>query len=216
MPPLSQMNGMVHNNQLPPPPPGFMQPTTHMNSFGSKILPYLNMGSSNQSATTSSQQQQPQHNGWPNGYNSTTLQQQHKGSNCTFYWHKQLNKFFAGLGTCNDWKILDPAIVSSSRHFSLATNMPQIRDPYTTLTQQQQQQQHQQQQHLRSSFDYANAFSNLTQHIQPNINGLNGFTQHLNVHQNNLNWLGNDLVGAQISSPPGFRSSNQNTKQQEC
>lgn len=79
MPPsLSQMNGMVqqqHNNQLPPPPPGFMQPSAHMNSFGSKILPYLNMGSSNQSAT-SSQQQQQQHNGWPNGYN---LQQQHKG-----------------------------------------------------------------------------------------------------------------------------------------
>lgn len=85
--------------------------------------------------------------------------------------------------------------------------MPQIRDPYTTtLTQQQQQ-------HLRS-FDYVNAFSNFTQHIQPN---LNGFTQHLNGHHHhqNLNWLGNDL-GAQISSPPGFRSSNQNTKQQEC
>lgn len=112
-----------------------------------------------------------------------------------------------GLGTCNDWKILDPAIVSSSRHFSLATNMPPIRDPYS-LSQQQQQQQ---QQHLRS-FDYTNAFTNFTQHIQPN---LNGFTQHLNTHQNLNNWLGNELNG-QISSPPGFRSSNQNTKQQEC
>jgi CCR4-NOT transcription complex subunit 4 len=33
-----QMNGVVHSqgskNHLPPPPPGFVQPTTHMNSFG--------------------------------------------------------------------------------------------------------------------------------------------------------------------------------------
>lgn len=80
--PVSQMNGGTQ--QLPPPPPGFVQPpssSAHMNSFGSKILPYLNMGVSNQ--------QQPQqqrlsnvaatHNGWPSGYSGTQLQQ-HKGS----------------------------------------------------------------------------------------------------------------------------------------
>lgn len=90
--------------------------------------------------------------------------------------------------------MLDPAIVSSSRHFSLATNMPTPQFNF------QQQPQQQQQQHLQNrTYDYA--FSNF---IQPN---LNGFTHH--HHQN---WLGNE----QISSPPGFRSSNQNTKQQEC
>lgn len=106
--------------------------------------------------------------------------------------------FVLGLGTCNDWKILDPAIVSSSRHFSLATNMPQY--------------QQQQQQQIRSSFDYTNAFTNFTQHLQPNFTHTTTTTHH---HQNLNNWLGNELNG-QISSPPGFRSSNQNTKQQEC
>lgn len=71
-----QQQQQQHNGgaQIPPPPPGFLQP--HMNSFGSKILPYLNMASGNQT-----------HNhGWPNsGYNNGTLpqqQQQHKGSFC--------------------------------------------------------------------------------------------------------------------------------------
>lgn len=67
-----QINGMQGvGAQMPPPPPGFMQPSsTHMNSFGSKILPYLNMGSSNQSS----------HNGWPSGYSGNLPQQQHKGN----------------------------------------------------------------------------------------------------------------------------------------
>lgn len=95
---------------------------------------------------------------------------------------------FLGLGTCNDWKVLDPAIVSSSRHFSLASNMPAA--PYNLNPQQ------------HRSFDYTNAFSNF---LQPNLNGFHH-------HQNFNNWLGNEP----ISSPPGFRSSNQNTKQQEC
>lgn len=93
------MNGMVqqHNNQLPPPPPGFMQPSTHMNSFGSKILPYLNMGSNgisnNQNIATTSSQQQQQHNGWPNGFNTTL--QQHKG--CLLFYYKTKNQNYSLL-----------------------------------------------------------------------------------------------------------------------
>lgn len=74
--PMNQMNGMLHG-QLPP-PPGFLQQSTHMNSFGSKILPYLNMKSSTQ--------QQPftnnsAHNNWPGSYTQVQQQQQqqHKG-----------------------------------------------------------------------------------------------------------------------------------------
>lgn len=129
-----------------------------------------------------------------------------------FSTNKKLNRNFChyiGLGTCNDWKVLDPAIVSSSKHFPLS-NLPP-RDPYSPL------------QHLgnpghiangqlRSGYDYQNtAFTNFTQHIQPN---LNNFTSHLAASQH-FSWLGNEL-NTQISSPPGFRSANQNTKQQEC
>lgn len=109
---------------------------------------------------------------------------------------------FIGMNSCNDWKVLDPAIVSSSRHFPLANIQPVIRDHFSAPLP-----------HLQNggpvrSYEYThnNTFSNFTQHIQPNING---------YASQNLNWLNNDL-SSQISTPPGFRSSAQNTKQQEC
>lgn len=110
---------------------------------------------------------------------------------------------------CNDWKVLDPAILTSSQHYPLA-NMSTMRD-YTNLHQQQQMQNGPS--HLRS-FDYNtnNAFSNAFTQLQPNINS---FTQHLNTQQNHLNWFTSADLNSQISSPPGFRT-NQTTKQQEC
>ncbi|XP_028132910.1 CCR4-NOT transcription complex subunit 4 isoform X4 [Diabrotica virgifera virgifera] len=112
--------------------------------------------------------------------------------------------------TCNDWKVLDPAILSSSRHYPLA-NMPHLRD-YTNLSQigtQQQIQQNGGVPPLRS-YEYTNnAFSNFTQQLQPNFNNFS----HINSQQN-LNWFSND-INSQISSPPGFRN-NTATKQQEC
>lgn len=85
----TQMNGLIHHGassgtHLPPPPPGFVQPgSTHMNSFGSKILPYLNMNSNGQQAQPSPQQQMGsvQQNGWPN-YGQ--MQTQHKGESFSF------------------------------------------------------------------------------------------------------------------------------------
>lgn len=104
----------------------------------------------------------------------------------------------AGIGPCNDWKVLDPAIVSSSPHFPLA-NMTRVHDQYN-LPQ-------------RSFNDYTsnNSFANFSQQLQQQQP--NGFN-FLNTQQN-LNWLGNEL-NTQISSPPGFRGAAQATKQQEC
>lgn len=192
-----QINGMMHsqnsNRHLPPPPPGFMQSNTHMNSFGSKILPYLNMGNT--------QQQQQQHqvnnttqNNWSGNF-SQIQQQPQQPSN-------------KGLGTCNDWKVLDPAIVSSSRHFMLA-NMQQPREQFNNMQQATAASTQQLQNGPVRSFDYTN-LSNYNPQMQPNYNNFS----HINNHQN-LNWLGNEL-SSQISSPPGFRTNNQATKQQEC
>lgn len=199
----NQINGMVHsqtpNRYLPPPPPGFMQNNTHMNSFGSKILPYLNMGNSQHQINNSSQ------NNWSGNYSQ--VQQPPQQQQPQQQQPQQHNK---GLGTCNDWKVLDPAIVSSSRHFLLANmqprehfnNVPPIAAPATATTTQ-----------LQNgpvrSFDYPN-FSNYNPQLQANYNNFS----HINNHQN-LNWLGNEL-NSQISSPPGFRTNNQATKQQEC
>ncbi|CAH1111950.1 unnamed protein product [Psylliodes chrysocephalus] len=187
----SQINGvnLNQNGHLPPPPPGFVQPNSHMNSFGSKILPYLNMSNSQQQINSSTQ------NNWPSNFNSHVQQQPQKNLN----------------NTCNDWKVLDPAILSSSRHYPLA-NMPQIRDHYSNLSQlgTQQQIQNGGAPSLRP-YEYTNsAFSNFTQQLQqPNFNNFS----HINSQQN-LNWFSNDL-NSQISSPPGFRN-NPATKQQEC
>lgn len=109
----------------------------------------------------------------------------------------------AGLGACNDWKVLDPAIVSSSRHFPLA-NMTPLHETYNLQQQ-------------RSYNDYNttnNSFTNFSQQLQQQQQQQpNGFN-FLNTQQN-LNWLGNEL-NSQISSPPGFRGTAQATKQQEC
>lgn len=112
--------------------------------------------------------------------------------------------------SCNDWKVLDPAILSSSRHYPLA-NMPPIRDHYSNVTTQLGTQQQLQNGAPLRSYEYTNnAFSNFTQQLQqPNFNNFS----HLNSPQN-LNWFSSDL-NSQISSPPGFRNS-QTTKQQEC
>ncbi|KAG5874752.1 hypothetical protein JTB14_013117 [Gonioctena quinquepunctata] len=180
----SQINGISQNSGHLPPPPGFLQQNTHMNSFGSKILPFLNMSNSQQQMNNSTP------SNWPNSFNPQIqhqLQQQ-----------KNINN------TCNDWKVLDPAILSSSRHYPIA-NMPQIRDHYPNITQIGTQQNGAP---LRP-YDFANStFSNFTQ-LQPNFNNF----PHLNSQQS-LNWFSND-INSQISSPPGFRN-NQATKQQEC
>ncbi|CAG9861293.1 unnamed protein product [Phyllotreta striolata] len=184
----SQINGvnLNQNGHLPPPPPGFVQQNSHMNSFGSKILPYLNM--------SNSQQQQPQQqinsstqNNWSSNFNSHLQQQEQKNIN----------------NTCNDWKVLDPAILSSSRYY------PQLRDHYSNLSQVGLQQIQNGGAASLRPYEYTNnAFSNFTQ-LQPNFNNYS----HLNSQQN-VNWFSND-INSQITSPPGFRN-NPATKQQEC
>lgn len=117
--------------------------------------------------------------------------------------------FSGSSNTCNDWKVLDPAILTSTQHFSIP-NMSTIRD-YTNLNQQQQL--HNGPSHVRP-FDYNtnNAFSNAFTQLQPNINSYT----HLNTQQqNHINWFTSTDLNSQISSPPGFRA-NQTTKQQEC
>ncbi|XP_049824961.1 uncharacterized protein LOC109604174 isoform X2 [Aethina tumida] len=200
-----QQNG--GSSYLPPPPPGFVQPTnTHMNSFGSKIFPFLSMSSSSSQVPQTNSQQN-----WPSNFSSPSPPQQshnpHKNSVSN-----------------TDWKVLDPAILSSSRHFSLASNVAPMREHYPPNLQLGSQQIQQQQQpqngippQLRN-FDFTNnAFSSFTQqfhqHQQPSYNS---YTQQLNnLNQSSLNWFGGgELNTNTISSPPGFR--NQTTKQQEC
>lgn len=68
---------------------------------------------------------------------------------------------------------------------------------------------------LRSHEFTNNAFSNFTQQLQqPNYTN---YSSHLNstTQQPNLSWFTSEL-NTQISSPPGFRSTNQTSKQQEC
>ncbi|XP_022907066.1 serine/threonine-protein kinase pakD [Onthophagus taurus] len=190
----SQMNGLLHsqggNGMLPPPPPGFVQP--HMNSFGSKILPYLNMNSQQLNSTQ---------NNWPSSYNNVLHQPQ-----------QQQQQQHKGMGACNDWKVLDPAIVSSSsRYFSLSSVPQPLRDHYG-MTQQQQNGPSRQ-------FEFGGGqqsgyhpngglIGQMQQQQQP--------SQGYNFAQQNLHWLGAEL-GSQISTPPGFRSQGQATKQQqEC
>ena len=111
--------------------------------------------------------------------------------------------FSVGTSTCNDWKVLDPAIVTSSRHLPLA-NMAPLRDhhygPVPPLG-------NTQNGPVRP-YDYTNSsYSSYT----PNFS----FATHLNQQQQLNNWLGSDL-NAPVSSPPGFRSSSQAKQQQEC
>ncbi|KYB26978.1 uncharacterized protein Cnot4 isoform X1 [Tribolium castaneum] len=197
----SQMNGVVHSqsgkSHLPPPPPGFVQPTTHMNSFGSKILPFLNM--SNQQISSSTQQQQQN---WPS-YNSQVQpppppQQQQKNAN-----------------SCNDWKDFDSAIVTTSRHYPI---MGPINNPFRSLQQQLGTQQIPNGS-LRSHEFTNNAFSNFTQQLQQQQPSYSNYSSHLNnttqQQQQNLSWFTSEL-NTQISSPPGFRTATQTSKQQEC
>ncbi|XP_045466402.1 uncharacterized protein LOC123675156 isoform X2 [Harmonia axyridis] len=201
------MNGLIHNQSnpgmghIPPPPPGFVQPqnSAHMNSFGSKILPYLNMSNNPQSLNS------PTQNNWSNGYVNP---QKNISTNV------------------NDWKNLDPAILSSSRHFPLANmSAPSIREHSTypnlalnslaNLNSQTSPTTQNVRPHSymngTTDFSTANLFSNFAQQIQqPN---LNGFT----THTNQLNsWFTNEAFSNtnNITSPPGFRNSQ--TKQQEC
>nr|CAH7745106.1 unnamed protein product [Callosobruchus chinensis] len=201
----SQINGVIHsqNGGHLPPPPGFIQPNTHMNSFGSKILPFLNISSSQQINGSATQ------NNWPSSFNTQLHQQQKNISN-----------------TCNDWKVLDPAILSSSRHYPLsATNLPpQPPAPAPSLRDNFQQSFGQPTQQSRSPLDYQtnSTFSNfLQQQPQPpqQSSPFAGAFSHLNSQT--MNWFGSSPVAgndinAQISSPPGFRNAQQATKQQEC
>lgn len=134
-------NGMSHGpnglntHHLPPPPPGFSQSTTHMNSFGSKILPFLNM---------SNQQQQLGNNltgtnNWANN-SFNHLHQQHKGLS-----NPQQT-------SCNDWKVLDPAILSSSRHLPpLSTLRNSNQPPNGTAND-----------YLSTTYNRSNSYSNNT------------------------------------------------------
>ncbi|XP_044260641.1 uncharacterized protein LOC123008718 [Tribolium madens] len=185
------VNGVVHSqskSHLPPPPPGFVQPTTHMNSFGSKILPFLNM--SNQQISSSTQQN------WPS-YNSQVQPPPQQQKN---------------VNSCNDWKDFDSAIVTTSRHYPI---MGPINNPFRSLQQQLGTQQIPNGS-LRSHEFTNNAFSNFTQQLQQQPNYTN-YSSHLNTttQQQNLSWFTSEL-NTQISSPPGFRTATQTSKQQEC
>ncbi|CAH1997107.1 unnamed protein product [Acanthoscelides obtectus] len=203
----SQINGVIHNQNgghLPPPPPGFIQSSTHMNSFGSKILPFLNMSSSQQINGSATQ------NNWPSSFNSQLHQHQKNITN-----------------SCNDWKVLDPAILSSSRHYPLAaSNIPQqppgpppaLRDNFQQAFAQPAPHQ------PRSPLDYQanNTLSNFLQHQQlpQQSSPFAGAFSHLNSQT--INWPGssslvtNNDINGQISSPPGFRNAQQTTTKQEC
>ncbi|XP_017781339.1 PREDICTED: uncharacterized protein LOC108566127 [Nicrophorus vespilloides] len=192
-----QMNGLVHNhigNHLPPPPPGFVQSNTHMNAFGSKILPFLTMNNQQ----PQQQQMNNTQNNWPSTFNNqmqqSHQQQQHKGM---------------------DWKVLDPAILSSRRHVPHidhytnglqlgATSQPQQNGPTTTAATQQRQQ-----------YDSYHQHNGFTTHNGSNSASSSLGFSHLNGGQS-LNWLGTEL-NTQIPTPPGFRTSGQAAKQQqEC
>ncbi|CAG9772752.1 unnamed protein product [Ceutorhynchus assimilis] len=197
------LNGLVHNQNsthIPPPPPGFLQQQqqTHMNSFGSKILPFLNMSNNQQ------QQQNSPTNNWPSSFNSQIPPQK------------------TIPNTCNDWKVLDPAILSSSRSYQVPQmaqgGPPTVRDPYAApippLGTQQITSQQQQNGPMRP-FDYPpsnnSPFSAFTQVQQPGYS--NAFAPQQNV--NNMPWFTANDINSQISTPPGFRNS-QTSKQQEC
>ncbi|KAL3270815.1 hypothetical protein HHI36_021336 [Cryptolaemus montrouzieri] len=209
------INGLVHSQSsggvghLPPPPPGFIQQnsSTHMNSFGSKILPFLNMSNSQQSLNSPSQ------NSWPNNYIN---QQKNITTNM------------------NDWKNLDPAILSSSRHYQLANNIsnPSVREhsayqnlaqpinnltgnlsnlsnSQTSPTTQSASPQMRPHSYMNGTTDFntSNLFSNFAQQIQPNMNGFSQLNQP--------SWFASEgYSNSNITSPPGFRNSQ--SKQQEC
>lgn len=106
--------------------------------------------------------------------------------------------------------------MTAARHHPLG--MPPARDHFTSLQQQlvsQQQQQQQIQNGSLRSHDYtSNPFANFTQQLQqPSYNGYP--SQQQQQQPQNLSWFTNEL-NSQISSPPGFRSTNQTSKQQEC
>lgn len=128
--------------------------------------------------------------------------------------------YLTDLNSFNDWKDFDSAIVTAARHHPL--NMPPARDHFTSLQQQLSSQQQQQQMPNGSlrSHDYTNnPFSNFAQQLQqPTYNGYPSQQQQQQQQQQqpqNLSWFTNEL-NSQISSPPGFRSTNQTSKQQEC
>lgn len=109
-----------HRARLPP--PGF----SHMNSFGiglprphgSKIMPFMSLGQTANNTSHQNAINSQQSNGWP----VSNSQAPNLAQN-------------SGLGVCNDWTTLDPAIVSSSRHFPLV-NMGTIREQYGSNLQQ--------------------------------------------------------------------------------
>lgn len=145
-----------------------------------------------------------------------------------------------GLAPVNDWMTLDPAIVSSSRHFPLASLQP-LRDQYGPFQQQQPQQQQQQTGPTLRGYDFqstqqqqpqqTNGYTNNTyvsqsqqqqQQQQLQSYNTNSYTAQHNLASqpaNGLSWYGTDLH-AQISSPPGFRQATatvtSQSKTQEC
>lgn len=140
--------------------------------------------------------------------------------------------FVLGLAPVNDWMTLDPAIVSSSRHFPLASLQP-LRDQYGPFQQQQPQQQQQQTGPTLRGYDFqspqqqqpqTNGYTNNTyvsqsQQQQLQSYNTNSYTAQHNQPANGLSWYGTDLH-AQISSPPGFRQATatvtSQSKTQEC
>lgn len=146
--------------------------------------------------------------GWTNNYSEAQL----KGR----LWLRRdvircLRLAVVGLAPVNDWTTLDPAIVSSSRHFPLV-NLP-VREQYRSPFQQQVQQASASQ--LQAYSDYQTSTFNYSSHnVQQNCQ--NGGYAHL-AQPNGLNWYGSELQ-SQISSPPGFRQAGvvAQTKSQEC
>lgn len=147
-------------------------------------------------------------------------------------------------GCNNDWKDFDSAIVTTSRHYPLPPIRDHHFSPLQKLQQQQQPMgngslrvgppppHHHHNNH--NHHDFNSAFTNFTQQL-PTTNNYNSNNEysvsaaaasspHLGPNNttttqptsNHLSWFTSELTNTQISSPPGFRNTNQTSKQQEC
>lgn len=173
----------------------------------------------------------PTQNNWPNGYVNQQKSKYIKGfqdCRCCFGLVIIFDEIalFSDISTnVNDWKNLDPAILSSSRHFPLAnipapphSNYPNLAqqslnslsslNPQTSPNNTQNVRPHS---YLNGATDFSttNIFSNFAQQLQqPNMNGFTTHTNQLN------SWFTNDsFSNTNITSPPGFRNSQ---SKQEC
>lgn len=125
---------------------------------------------------------------------------------------------FVGLAPVNDWTTLDPAIVSSSRHFPLVNLQPQtLREQFNPFNQQiNPNQQNQIRGFEYQNNSYTNNYNNQHTTAVPQSYSNNGYT-HLTSQHNGINWYNAAEIQNQISSPPGFRQQSvAQSKPQEC